>query len=71
MAPVNGILDRMIAGLRAIRRRLRAPTDSDLDDLEDLQSQEPNEEDEAQRRLDIVRARFSEVEDPDEPPEIS
>lgn len=54
MNSVRGILTRVLESLRQVRRRLRPPSDSDLDDL-DLGESQPGDQEEAVRRVERVR----------------
>jgi hypothetical protein len=52
----------MLAGLKSIRRRLRAPTEDDLDNLLDHEShpEDSVEASRARRRLEDLRQRLGE-----------
>lgn len=69
MNPVSGMVVRMLAGLKSIRRRLRAPTEDDLDNLLDPESQPQDsvEERRARRRIEDLRQRLRQS-DSDGPP---
>lgn len=60
MDPVSGIVARMIAGLKSIRRRLRAPTDDEVNEVIESESQDADsvEQLRARQRLADLRDRF-------------
>lgn len=60
MDPVSGIVARMLAGLKLIRRRLRAPTDDEVTEVIESESQDADSVDElrARQRLEDLRGRL-------------
>jgi len=58
--PVSGMVARMLAGLKSIRRRLRAPTDEEVNDVIESESQDADSVDDlrARQRLEDLRNRL-------------